>query len=62
MSEQELDELLNTGLKRSYRKVVERHRRDNQPLIFSKNGQVQYVDPFTVTIYAIMTYYRIAFA
>ena len=50
MSAGELKELLNGGLKQSYRKVVEEHRRNNQPLIFSENGQVQYVDPFTVNI------------
>ena len=50
MSEGELKELLNVGLKQSYRKVVEQHRRDNQPLIFSENGVIQYVDPFTVAI------------
>jgi hypothetical protein len=50
MSAGELKELLNVGLKQSYRKVVEEHRRNNQPLIFSENGQVQYVDPFTVNI------------
>ena len=50
MSERELDELLSTGLKQSYRKVVEQHRRDHQPLIFSENGEVQFVDPFTVAI------------
>lgn len=50
MSEGELKELLSTGLKQSYRKVVEEHRRNNQPLIFSENGQVQFVDPFTVAI------------
>ena len=50
MSERELDELLSNGLQESYRKVVEQHRRDNQPLICSENGQVQYVDPFTVNI------------
>ena len=50
MSERELEAILNTGLKQSYRKVVEEHRRNNQPLIFSENGQVQFVDPFTVAI------------
>ena len=50
MSERELDELLSDGLKKSFQKVVEQHRRDNQPLICSENGQVQYVDPFTVDI------------
>ena len=50
MTERKLDELLSKGLKQSYRKVVEQHRRDNQPLIFSENGVVQYVDPFTVAI------------
>jgi hypothetical protein len=50
MSERELDELLSTGLKQSYRKIVEEHRRNNQPLIFSENGKVQYVDPYTVAL------------
>ena len=50
MSERELEALLSIGLKQSYRKVVEQHRRDNQPLIFSENGQVQFVDPYSVAI------------
>jgi len=50
MSERELEAKLSVGLKQSYRKVVEEHRRNNQPLIFSENGQVQFVDPFTVAI------------
>ena len=50
MSERELEAKLSVGLKQSYRRVVEEHRRNNQPLIFSENGQVQYVDPFTVAI------------
>ena len=52
-SEMDLEELeakISQGLKITYRKVVEEHRRDNQPLIFSENGQVQFVDPFTVAI------------
>jgi hypothetical protein len=50
MSERELEAILSIGLKQSYKKVVEQHRRDNQPLIFSENGQVKYVDPFSVAI------------
>ena len=50
MSERELEAILSIGLKQSYKNVVEQHRRDNQPLIFSENGQVKYVDPFTVAI------------
>lgn len=50
MSERELEAKLSVGLKQSYRKVVEEHRRNNQPLIFSENGVIQYVDPFTVKI------------
>lgn len=50
MSERELEAKLSVGLKQSYRKVVEQHRRDHQSLIFSENGQVQFVDPFTVAI------------
>ena len=50
MSERELEAKLSVGLKKSYRKIVEQHRRDNQPLIFSENGEVQFVNPFTVAI------------
>ena len=50
MSEEELEEKLSAGLKQSFRRVVEQHRRDNQPLIFSENGVVTQVDPFTVSI------------
>lgn len=50
MSERELEAKLSVGLKQSYRRVVEEHRRNNQPLIFCENGQVKYVDPFTVVL------------
>lgn len=50
MSERELETKLSVGLKQSYRRVVEQHRRDNQPLIFCENGHVQYVDPHIVAI------------
>ena len=50
MSERELEAKLSIGLKQSYRKVVEQHRRDNQPLVFSENGEVKYVNPFTVAL------------
>ena len=50
MSERELEAKLSVGLKQSYRRVVEEHRRNNQPLIFWENGQVKYVDPFTVAL------------
>ena len=50
MSERELESKVNEALQITHRKVVEQHRRDNQPLIFSENGEVKYVDPFTVAI------------
>ena len=50
MSERELESKINEGLKITHRKIVEQHRRDNQPLVFSENGQVKFVDPFTVAI------------
>lgn len=50
MSERELESLISEGLKQNHRKIVEQHRRDNQPLIFSENGVVQFVDPYTVQI------------
>ena len=50
MSSIEFDTKLREGLKATAKSVVEQHRRDKQPLIFSENGVVQYVDPFTVYI------------
>jgi hypothetical protein len=50
MSEMELEAKINQGLKINHRKIVEQHRRDNQPLIFSENGQVQFVNPFTIAL------------
>ena len=50
MSERELESKINQGLQLTHRHVVEQHRRDNQPLIFSENGVVTQVDPFTVSI------------
>ncbi|MBR1468584.1 MAG: hypothetical protein IJ605_00490 [Prevotella sp.] len=50
MSEIEFETKVCEGLKITYRKVVEKHRRDNQPLIFSENGIVKFVDPHTVQI------------
>ena len=50
MSEREFDSKLRQGLLETAKHVVEEHRRNKQPLIFSENGQVQYVDPFTVAL------------
>ena len=50
MSEKEFETKVREGLKKAYCKVVEQHRRDNQPLIFSENGVVQFVDPYSVQI------------
>ena len=50
MSERELETKLRVGLQQTYREVVEQHRRENQPLIFSENGEVVYVDPFSVAL------------
>jgi hypothetical protein len=50
MSTKELESKVNQGLKIAHRCVVEQHRRDNQPLVFSENGEVLFVDPFTVEL------------
>ena len=50
MSERELESKVMEGLKLTHRRLVEQHRRDNQPLIFSENGVVQFVDPYSVQI------------
>jgi len=50
MSERELESRINEGLLLAHRRLVEQHRRNNQPLIFSENGVVQFVDPYTVQL------------
>ena len=50
MSSEEFEKRVNEGMKVVFRRVVEEHRRKNLPLIFSENGVVKYVDPFTVQI------------
>ena len=50
MSERDLELKVMEGLKLTHQKIVEQHRQNNQPLIFSENGVIQYVDPFTVAI------------
>ena len=50
MSTKELESKVNQGLKMAHRRIVEQHRRDNQPLVFSENGEVLFVDPFTVEV------------
>ncbi len=50
MSEKEFKTKVSEGLKLSYRRLVEEHRRTNTPLIFSENGVVKYVDPYSVQI------------
>lgn len=50
MSEKEFDSKLRQGLLETAKSVVEEHRRNNQPLIFCENGQVKYVDPFTIAL------------
>lgn len=50
MSEREFDAKLRQGLIDTAKQVVEEHRRNNQPLILSEDGVVQYVDPYTVAL------------
>lgn len=50
MSDKEFKTKVSEGLKISYRRLVEEKRRTNTPLIFSEDGVIQYVDPFTVQI------------
>ena len=50
MSEREFESKVLEGLRLTHRRLVEQKRRDNQPLIFSENGVVQFVDPNTVEV------------
>ena len=50
MSSKEFETKLREGMELTHRRLVEEHRKTNTPLIFSENGVIQYVDPFTVQI------------
>lgn len=50
MSEREFAAKLRQGLIDTAKQVVEEHRRNNQPLILSEDGVVQYVDPYIVAL------------
>ena len=50
MSEKEFKARVSEGLNLAYRRLVEEHRRNNQPLILSENGVVKFVDPNTIEI------------
>ena len=50
MSEKEFKIKVSKGLQLAYRRLVEQKRRDNQPLIFSENGEIKYVDPFSIEL------------
>ena len=51
MSDEEFAEKMRIGLELNYRKLVEQKRRDNEMLIVSdENGNVKFVDPFTLEI------------
>jgi len=41
----ELEEKVNLGLKEAYRKMAEFKKKNNSPLIVSRNGQVTSVPP-----------------
>ena len=50
MSEEEFEQKVREGLTLVHRRLVEQKRKDNQPLVFSENGVVQFVDPYSVQI------------
>ena len=50
MSSKEFETRLRKGMELTHRRLVEEKRRTNTPLIFSENGVIQYVDPYSVQI------------
>ena len=50
MDEEEFEKKVTEGMKIVFRRLVEEKRKTHQPLIFSENGVVQFVDPNTVEI------------
>ncbi len=50
MSDEEFDARMRIGIDMVYKRLIEQKRRDHEMLIFSENGQIKYVDPFTLPL------------
>ena len=50
MDEEEFEKKVTEGMKIVFRRLVEEKRKTNQPLIFSENGVIKYVDPHTIDL------------
>jgi len=50
MSSREFEAKLREGMELTHRRLVEQKRKTNTPLVFSENGVVQYVDPYSVPL------------
>ena len=50
MSDEEFAKKMEEGMLLVHRRLVEQKRRDNEKLIFSENGKIVYVDPFSIEI------------
>ena len=50
MSNKEFEAKLREGMALVHRRLVEQKRKTNTPFVFSENGVVKYVDPFSVEI------------
>ena len=50
MSDEEFEEKMRIGMELAHKRLVEQKRRDHEMLIFSENGKIKYVDPFTIQI------------
>ena len=48
MTDRTFSRKIEAGLQQAYRDLVMQKRRNNEMLIFSENGQVQYVDPHSI--------------
>ena len=50
MSDQEFEEKMRIGLQLTHKRLIEQKRRDHEMLICSEQGELKYVDPYTIEI------------
>ena len=50
MTNKEFEEKMRIGLQLTHQRWIEQKRRDHEMLILGENGEVKYVDPFTIDL------------
>jgi len=50
MSDIDFEQKMRDGLSVTYHRLIAQKQRDNEPIVTSTNGVVQYVDPHSVVL------------